>query len=271
MPCANVNGGTLAYEVSGGGHPVAFLHGHTLDRRLWDPIAAYLSLSYTVICVDLRGHGRSAVPETGYAMADYAADLLGLVDLLGYRRVSLVGHSLGGIIAIELALTHPDRFTTMTLVGTGLGGFQHPEESRAMTERKKSLVRTEGVSEKFVRTAIYGTLYEATPDYAGKQAKLREMISGWSGAQWKDAATYPPPAKPQRDRLSEIKAPTLVAVGEHDRADFHAIANELAKGIAVVRKAIVPEAGHLAPLENPEAFGHILLDFLNGAVGKALV
>ena len=269
MPFVNVEGVKLHWEVAGAGHPVLFLHGHTLDHRLWDDQVESLASSYTVLRADLRGHGSSDAPKTGYSWVHYAADVRGMVKALGYRRVSIVGHSLGGVAGIEIAITSPDMLTTLTLVGSGLGG-QRYSGGTEINARKRALVRAEGVSEKFVRTAIFGTLYEGTPDYQGKQARLRAMISAWSAASWLDETRHPEPARPQIERLAEIRAPTLVMVGEHERDDFHAIAQRLSRDIPVVRKTVLPEAGHHPPMENPSAFNDALLDFLNGAVGKAL-
>src|ERR1019366_9001200 len=97
-----------------------------------------------------------------------------------------------------------------------------------------------------------------SPRYAGvrrdpqKAALARSMLSGWSGADWRDTTVYPKPARLQIQRLGGLRVPALVMIGENDPPMFHEVAEVLAGGLTVVRKAIVPGAGHMSPIENPE-------------------
>ena len=101
MPIADLSGVRLNYKVAGAGHPVVFLHGQGLDGRLWTEQVAQVSRSYTTVCCDFRGHGKSHGSQEGYGLAGHVEDLRGLLAHLGLRRPSFVGHSMGGSVAIE--------------------------------------------------------------------------------------------------------------------------------------------------------------------------
>lgn len=271
MPCADLDGVRLYYEVAGRGHALVFIHGHSLDCRMWDDQVGPVAQSYAVVRYDVRGHGKSAAPPTGYSLSHYARELRLLLDHLGIRRPSVVGLSMGGTIAIEYALTYPDRLETLTLVDTGLNGFEDGTTFMRQMEKRKALVRREGVGEKFVRATMMSELFRGLRRVPEKGALARAMVAGWSGASWVDTATYPKPERTQAERVGEVRVPTLVVVGQEDGARFHRIAEHITRRIPVVRKAVIPAAGHIPPMENPEAFNDALLDFLGGAVGKALV
>ena len=271
MPFATLSGVRVHYEVAGAGHPVIFLHGHAIDSRLWRGQIGPIARSYTVITYDLRGHGDSDAPATGYSRTHYAEELQGLIKHLGVTRPSLVGHSLGGGVAMEYALSNPGRLSALVLVDSGLDGFSYSGSFSGAVLKQRALLRQEGVSRKFVRAAMVSPLFAGVRKQPELQGLVKTMLSGWSGASWLDGTEYPAAAASHLQRLGSLRLPTLVVVGESDLPGFHEVANELTKRILVVRTAIVPEAGHLAPLESPEAFNDILLDFLGGAVGKALI
>lgn len=117
---AEVNGTRLAYIVSGKGDPVALIHGFALDMRMWDPQLAGLEDRYRVVRYDLRGFGRSAVPDGSEYVA--SQDLATLLDFLKIERAALVGFSFGGTVAVHFALDFPDRITSLILIDSVVGG-----------------------------------------------------------------------------------------------------------------------------------------------------
>ena len=271
MAFVTVDGVRIFYEMAGSGHPLVFIHGHALDSRIWQGQMEGLRRLYTVIRYDVRGHGQSEAPPTGYSRAHYAAELLGLINALDLTKPSLVGHSMGGTVALEYALQHADRCSTLSLIGSGLEGYSYQESMSETVNKQKDMLRQEGVSEKFLRVALFSPLYQGVRQHPEKLALVRSMLSGWSGASWLDTAVYPKPERTQLERLRELGVPALVAVGERDLPIFHEVSEALTMGIRVVRKATIPEAGHMAPLENPDAVNDILMDFIGGAAGKALL
>ncbi len=270
MPFVTVNGVRLRYTQSGEGHPVVFIHGGCIDRRMWQGQINPIGASYTVVTYDLRGHGESEAPATGYSLANLAKDLRGLLQALNITKPTLVGQSLGGNVAVEYALTYPGEVTTLVLVDSGLEGFGYSKEWEGHRERRRALIATDGVGEGLVRALMGGPRFEFLRRDAGKRELVRQMLLAWSGKNWLEEGVAPA-SNPHANRLKELKVPTFVLVGERDDEAFQQIAQRLTEEILVTRKALVPEAGHLAPLENPEAFNDLLLDFLGGAVGKALL
>lgn len=271
MSFANLDGVRIHYEVSGSGHPLVFVHGHALDSRMWIGQTEALARLYTVVRYDLRGHGQSDAPRSGYSRAHYAGELRALIQHLGLTRPSLVGHSLGGAIVLEYAKGHSEQIASLTLADAGLEGQVQPERFVEVVTKQKQVLRSEGVSTKFLRAALVSPLFDGVRKSADHRKLVRSMLSSWSGASWLDATVYPDPPKLHIEILPELRLPVLVVLGEHDTITFHEAAEALTRGLLVVRKAVVPEAGHLAPLENPGAFNDILTDFVGGAAGKALV
>ena len=271
MPMLKLDGVDVHYEMAGSGHPIVLVHGHGLDSRMWDGQIAGLSRLYTVVRYDFRGHGKSSAPGTGYSRPRLAHELFLLVDALGLTKPSIVGHSRGGTVGLEYALTYPTRISTLTVVASGIEGYYSEAELAPTIAKQKALLRREGVSDRFVRAALRSPLYDGVRGDTEKLALLRTMLSAWSGADWRDDAVYPRPERQQIERLSDVGVPVMVVVGERDLSLFNDIAEVFAGGLRVVRRAVVPDAGHMAPMENPEAFNDILLDFIGGAAGKALL
>ena len=123
MPFANLGDFRLYYEISGQGEPVIFLHGFTLDHRMWQPQLDFFSRHFRVIAPDARGHGRSDITPTGYSRADRVEDLLRFADTLKTGQFHLVGLSMGGSTAIGTALREQSRLKSLTLISTGVAGY----------------------------------------------------------------------------------------------------------------------------------------------------
>ena len=270
MSFVELPGAQIYYETAGGGHPVVFMHGGCLDNRMWDWQVETVSRGYTVIRFDFRGHGRSEAPQTGYSRAHYVEELRGLMGHLGIQRPSLVGHSMGGSVALEYVATYPDAVTTLTLVDAGLAGFGVQSESfqRKVEDRRRMLLK-EGVSARFIRAVLGSPLYTGVRRMPKVKALVSDMLSSWSGLNWLEERDDR--GQTQEHLLKQVRVPTLALVGEDDTPRFHEIADLFSREITVVRKQLIPVAGHMAPMENPDAFDDMLVDFLGGAVGKALI
>ncbi|HEY8348096.1 MAG TPA: alpha/beta fold hydrolase [Symbiobacteriaceae bacterium] len=254
MPMA----GHLYYEIHGKGRPLVLLHGHTLDHRMWQPLLPLITPHVQAVLVDLPGHGRSLPSPDGSGPAD---DLARLLTDLGVDRAAVCGHSMGGAIAVRFALQAPDRCAALIPVGAALDGF--PFSSWAGPGPYIRIARSQGLApalEAWLQDPIFATVM-ASP--AAEQ--IRTIVRDYPGHAWlnrtnrtvRGTETLSP-----AQRLGEITAPTLVVVGEKDLPDFHAIAGALATGIPGARKAVVPGAGHMVPVEQPEALASVLLSFL---------
>lgn len=128
MPRAGLDQVTISYTKMGAWHenrrPLMFVHGLAASSAFWFHAAELLGGTWPVLIFDLRGHGRSSVPASGYSAADHAGDVIGLLDFLNIETVSLVGHSFGGSVALHAALRAPDRFRHLALADTRLRAFQ---------------------------------------------------------------------------------------------------------------------------------------------------
>lgn len=118
MDAIDVNGVHLAYDRRGSGTPMVLLHGYPLDHHLWDDIVPLLEDRFDLILPDLRGFGESTTVDSLYALEDFASDIAGLLDYLGIPKAAIVGHSMGGYIALAFARVYPERVSGLGLVAS---------------------------------------------------------------------------------------------------------------------------------------------------------
>jgi 3-oxoadipate enol-lactonase len=254
-----VDGGSLAWQVVGSGPPVLLVHGFALDRRMWDDVIPGLARDHTVISYDCRGFGTSAEfdPAIGYTHAD---DLLALLAHLDVYRAALVGLSFGGGVVLKTVLRAPDSVTHLVLVDAVLGGVPWDEESLRGSEAVDLAVRLGGVTAGR-RAWLAHPLFAPANEHPDLAARLGEMVDGYPGHHW--VGTDPHRSEnevPPIDVLDTISAPTTVIVGDRDVPCFLAMAAVLATCIRGARLVTIPDAGHMAPMEAPDAFLRALLD-----------
>jgi 3-oxoadipate enol-lactonase len=257
---AEVREPRLYYETAGNGEAVVLIHGGGLDSRMWDGQFEPLSRSYRVVRYDVRGFGRSELPDKPYS--DHG-DLAQVLDFLKIERAHVVGLSMGGRIAVDFALSYPERVRSLVLAGPGLSGFQFSPES---TKRFFDQVRAaqKGEWEKALRTWL-------TTDYmvpAMEQSSLRPWIEKMARDNLKTLLMnymlqidLEPPAV---GRLSEIRAPTLLILGDRDVPDIFTIAKLLQEKVPGIRRRDIQGAGHMVNLEKPAEFNKALFEFLDG-------
>jgi 3-oxoadipate enol-lactonase len=259
-----LNGARIHYRRSGAGFPVVFLHAGVADSRMWEPQAAGLGEHFDVITPDMRGYGESELPAEAWSATD---DVLALMDALGLRQAPhLVGCSIGGGVAVDFAIEHPGRVSKLVLVGAGVGGqpdddqYDHLFAEVAAAEEAKDLV---ALNEAEMNLWLVGPGRSA----GHIDKKLRDLFLDMNGRALKSDFKSAPSQRldpPAFGRLGEIKAPTLVVVGDHDLPDVQETAGLLASKIHGARKEIIHDAAHLPNLEHPDEFNRLLLDFLNG-------
>jgi len=248
----------LHYESTGSGPPVVLLHGFATDLRLWDEQLPALASRYRVIRYDLRGFGRSPVPSAPYMHAD---DLKSLLDRRGVSRAALIGLSLGGGAAINFAIAYPERVRALVVVDPSLGGFPWSAEFRAAQTATRATAINLGVD---AARARWLSLPIFTPALANPASsdRIRALVGAYSGWHWLNADPGRPFTPPAIQRLGQIAAPTLIALGELDTPDFQAIAATLERDIPGARKVTLQGVGHLANLEAAGRFNEIVVKFL---------
>jgi pimeloyl-ACP methyl ester carboxylesterase len=262
---APVLGASLYYEITGIGEPIVLVHAFSLDSRIWDGQVGALSQAHQVIRCDLRGFGRSSPGREPYTNA---ADLMGLLRHLGLSRVTLMGVSMGGGSIINFALTYPSAVRALILVDSTLGGFSFSAEFNAALAAVRTAAKERGVGAAralWLTSPVWATAM-TRPSVA---AQLRTMIDAYSGWHWLNPDVGKALTPPAISRLSEIRAPTLIVVGELDAPDFRDIADILQRGIPGSKSVVLQGAGHVPNLERPDLFNQAVLQFLEDTSSSA--
>ncbi len=248
------------------GPPVVLIHGHSADLRLWDEqVPALTAAGYRAIRYDVRGHGRSTAPSTGYTWESYAADLRDLLERLNVDAAHVVGLSMGGGIALQFALSGsggPARVLSLTLVDSALPGFTYSDEFSREIEALVAAVRAEGPRAAFERLWLTHPLFDGLRRFSDRFQRVREMVLAYSAADYREGALPAGYAPVVIDHLHEIEPPALVVVGEMDIPDFRLVADILAENLPHARKVVLPDCGHVPPLERPDTFNETLIAFL---------
>jgi len=273
MPHTYTNGIVTFYEDSGDGPPVVLVHGYGADLRLWDAqVPALVEAGFRVIRPDVRGHGRSLIPPDGYTYENYSADLRDLLDRLNIERPAteslslesahVVGLSMGGGIALQFALDHPQRVLSLTLVDSALPGFTYGQQAADRIEALVEAVRTEGPRAALENVYLQHPFFDGVRRDPQQFETVRKIMLGFQAADMREGGR-PPDYRPDLAvRLPEVTAPTLVIVGEHDIPDFRLIADVLAENIPHARLTVIPDCWHLPPVEKPSEFNDLLISFL---------
>jgi 3-oxoadipate enol-lactonase len=256
-----VNGTHLFYEAAGHGSPVILLHAGNLDRRVWAPQFVRFAQEHRVIRYDLRGFGRSGPADAPF---QHHEDLSALLDSLHLSRVSLVGASGGGRIAIDFALEHPERVDRIVLVAPGLSGWRYSRADTAyFPEARLARDRNDSAG---LGLAWLGSGYmRPAMEHLELVQPLREMAAD-NGKNWMGLLKHgdlervvEPPAL---QRVQALRAPTLLIVGTRDVPDIQSIADTLTARVPGLRRVSFQGAGHLVNMEQPSRFTALVLGFL---------
>lgn len=238
------------------------MHAAVGDRRLWDGQVGAFSERYRVVRYDLRGYGESPLPGGPFS---YVTDLSSIFEHFGFERAALVGNSLGGKVALEFALTHPERVSALVLVAPGLGGHEDSPEAEAFDQEEDALLeagRIDDAVELNLRTWL-GQVDAATRERVGAmQHRALELLLDAMGREPEPGPVEWLDNPPAAERLGSLRVATLVIVGSEDTSDMRAIADRLATEIPGARKGVLEGVKHLPGIERPEEFNRLVLDFL---------
>jgi pimeloyl-ACP methyl ester carboxylesterase len=261
----------LFYEKKGTGEFVVFVHGFTLDCRMWDDQFELLSKSYQVIRYDLRGHGKSEGVSERFKLTE---DLKELFETLKIERAHIVGLSLGGWVAAMFAIEYPEIVQSLVLADAAIASDRSSElPSSDLPSFGKRLLNyvMKGVSEGLesaLNDWLEDSLFEPARKNADVRKRLEEIVLDGHVAHGQNAfflkiGNSVAPNIPLDERLNEIDIPTLIIVGELDIAEFQETADFLSSEIKGAKKIIIKNAGHLSNMENPDEFNKVLLSFLS--------
>lgn len=257
MPSVESQGIRIVFDDLGEGVPLVLTHSFLCSGAMWAPVVPALAARARVVNIDLRGHGRSGATPPSFSLYDMVGDVIAVLDTLGIEKAVWVGLSIGGMISLRAALTAPERVAALALLDTDAGP-EHP--------KVRIKYRAMGLGARLVGLRPF--LPAVVPIMFGKTTlrTRRDLV-----AEWREhfASVHLPSmiatlgALVRRDdlrpRLGEIDAPTLVLVGEEDAALQPARAAQIHAGIPGSRYEVVPAAGHLSALEQPDTVSSAIL------------
>ena len=262
MPVLRVNQMDLHYETSGRGPALLFIHGLGSTAQDWTPQIREFSKTYQVIAFDLRGHGQSGKPPGPYSIPLFARDAAELLKALNLEAAHVVGLSLGGCVAFQMALDFPHLVRSLVVVNSAPEFIRHSFKTKLEVWRRTVLVRWRGLRRMGERI---GARLLPRPEHAALRAtfiarfaqndpqaylnSLKALI-GWSVT----------------DRLGSIRCPVLVVSSEHDYTAL-AFKEKYAQQIPDARIVVIPDAHHAVPVEQPEKFNAVLAEFLAARAG----
>ena len=257
MPFAKRDGVRLYWRADG--HPdhppLLLLNSLGSDHAMWDGVVRTLSGRFRLLRMDTRGHGASDAPPGDYAMADLAADALAVLDAAGATRAAVAGVSMGGMTALQLAVSSPERLTAIAVCNSAASPPPRLWQDRAATVRADGMAAmADAVLTRWFPPAVRA----ANPAYLATARATLEAVDpqGYAGCCMAIAGLA------VQDALPRISLPTLVVVGSLDEATPPATGGEpIAAAIPGARLASLP-TGHMSPLERPDALAALLADFL---------
>lgn len=260
MPMMMLNGLDVFYETRGRGDPVLLVHGLGSSTEDWEPQVDALSRGFTVVAYDVRGHGRSGKPASAYSVGQFASDAAALIAALDLAPVHVIGLSMGGMIAFQLAADHPALVRSLVIVNSGpemvprtfrerLGIVQRRLIVRLMGMRKMGEVLAERLlpgAEHAARRVIFADRWARND----KGAYLRALsaLVGWTVTA----------------KLPGIRQPVLVVTADQDYTPV-AWKQWYTSLMPNATLAVIPESRHMMPIERPQLFHETLLPFLAGA------
>jgi 3-oxoadipate enol-lactonase len=240
-----------------GGDVVVLLHAVGLDLTYWDRQIEALADSYRVVAIDLPGHGLSSVSRQGCGISRLAEDVARVIDDTEAGATHVVGHSFGGMIAQELALSFPGSVRSLTLIATAA---TFTDERRAFMRSHAASVREDGMGTvvPMLPGWVASTTAQRRPDLIDRLTKsIRAMNPAVYASAWEQIAAFD-----TVDRLAALTSPTLVLAGDQDTNTPVADADILAGGIRGAEVVVLPGAAHMVPLDAAAHLNSELLAFL---------
>jgi pimeloyl-ACP methyl ester carboxylesterase len=260
----------LAYEVTGSGPAVLLIHAGIANRAMWDPQWETWGEQFTLIRYDQRGFGESADPAGAYFLHE---DALRVLDAAGVERAAVIGASIGGRAALDLAIARPQRVAALVAVATTPSGWAHTPELDSLFDAVESAYESGGVdaaNELELRIWVDGP----RRDPSDVEPRLRELVGRMNRdalareeARERAGTNHEPTElqPPALDRLGDVVLPTLVVTGALDQPSVNAGAAAIADAVRGASSAVVAGASHLPSLERPTAFEAIVAEFLAAA------
>lgn len=285
MPIVGIRGLPIHYQRVHREPEVVMIHGLMANLVFWYvSVLPTLSRNFGVTVYDLRGHGLSGKPQSGYTSADMAKDLIGLLDYLEIDRAHLVGHSFGGAVALHAAVGYPERVRSLVLADARVPSLQPPLRAPSPRQWKTLGTRLRRIGIEIpenvprVSYTLYEELARIRPSRRRKNTspdkEMRNLLGTWKGnsipaRQWIKLIQTTTACEDLQavgdltvQRIGHVKHPTLAIFGEY--TNCLATLRGLQTHLPNCRTAIVPRAGHLHPVVKPRMFVNLVRAFVNG-------
>ncbi len=259
-----INGIAFYDQGVRGTTPIVLIHGFPFNHQMWGPQSQVLSKTYRVISYDVRGHGLSEVGDGQYSVELFVNDLILLLDYLKLESAILCGLSMGGYIALRAAERHPERVKALVLCDTKSEADGNEAKIKratsALTVKKNSVAL---FAEEFAKTVLTENTLKQKPFLVRSVVDFIQgnTSTGIAGTLLALAARTDTTAA-----LPRMSFPTLLLVGAEDKLTPPQNAEAMSKLLLYSELHVIPQAGHLSNLENPEVFNEKLLTFLNNLV-----
>jgi 3-oxoadipate enol-lactonase len=253
-------------EVAGGGPELVLVHEGICDSRMWDVQWEPWSRSFRLLRMDLRGFGRTPFEPGAFA---HARDVIEVIEQHGFGPTALLGVSLGGRVALEVALARPELVSALVLVAPGMPGHKWSEGLRAQWAEEEKAFEAgdlDGAVEASLRTWVDGPRRnpeDVDPVVRALVGEMQRRAYELQSAVDEDEEELF--VEDVAQRLGDVRAPTLVIVGEEDQPDMHAIAKRLAAEIPGARLETIADTAHVPSMERPREFDELVLPFLREA------
>lgn len=262
MPYLNLSDGRIYYETAGQGEPFVMLHAGIAHSAMWDPQFAYFKDAYHVVRFDQRGFGKTTSATQDI---NRRADVLALLDHLNLDRAILMGCSMGGSLALDFTLEHPDRVAALILIAAGMSGVQAPADLIRQWEEQDEAYKA-GDFERVIDLEL--KMWVDGPNRTSEQVDpaVRAQVRAMELENLKisntdyNSTTLEPPAI---GRLSEVQVPTLVIFGTGDQPLVVENGQTLAREIPNARTLILENVGHVPNMEKPGEVNRAIRDFLD--------
>lgn len=258
MPAVIANGIEIAYADEGSGEPLIFLHGLGISQADWQPQIEYFRQYYRVIAPDFRGHGASEKPNSDYSISIHSADIIALMDVLGLNSAHIVGLSMGGMVAFQLAADAPQRLRTMTIVNSGPALPNDTFTAKKMLWSRLLMIHLFGMkrfAQKVAENMFVSDEHDEVITTLAKQIAsnpkkiyLRNLKSlwGWGVLEY----------------LAAMKTPTLMLTGDSDYSPV-AVKQAIVSAMQNAELVVVENSGHGTPIERPDETNRAIEVFLN--------
>lgn len=261
MSTLHLNGIDLYYEINGQGPPLLFIHGLGSSSKDWQEQTSFFANNYKVITVDVRGHGQSDKPEGPYSIQLFAEDIAVFIQALDVAPVHMVGISMGGMIAFQLAVSRPELIQSMTIVNSGPEMFAHSFKDRIQVFQRLILFRLfsmekigEVISRKLFpkdnQHELRSMMIErwATNDKRAYMASFKAIV-GWS----------------VKEHIESIHCPTLAIAADEDYTPI-ATKEAYVSKMPNAQLVIIKDSRHATPLDQTEEFNKILAAFISSHI-----